>query len=133
MTKTDWRALPNAAHIDRILAHVKANPDKWIAASNSAWDAASDAAWNAACDAAWEAARHAACDAAWEAARHAATGAACDAAISAILVLIAWDDCAYLLDQKPAHVKIMALLGHQAAILIEPAVIAMYEETLETV
>ena len=36
-------------------------------------------------------------------------------------------------NQKPEHVKIMALLGHHAAMLLEPAVIAMYEEQMETV
>ena len=97
MKKSAWHDLPNAHHIDRIFAHLKANPDKW--------NAARDAAWNA------------------------ATGAA----MGAILALMAWDDCAYLLDQKPEHVKIIALLGHEASILLEPAVIAMYEETLETV
>ena len=89
MKKSSWSDLPNAHHIDRIIAHVKANPDKWNAAGGAAWDA--------------------------------------------ILALMAWDDCAYLLDQKPEHVKIIALLGHHAAILLETAVIAMYEEQMETI
>ena len=42
--KTAWAHLPNAAHIDRILAHLKAHPDKWTAA---AWGAAWGAAWDA--------------------------------------------------------------------------------------
>ena len=137
MKKSAWSDLPNAHHIDRILAHLKANPDKWNAAGGAAWEAACDAAWEAARHAAWEAAWHAAWDAAWGAARDAAwdaaRDAARDAAWGAILALMAWDDCAYLLDQKPEHVKIIALLGHQAAILLEPAVIAMYEEQMETV
>ena len=93
MKKTDWSELPNTAQIDRIIAHVKANPEKWTATYNAA--------------------------------RNAATGA--------ILALMAWDDCAYLIDQKPEHIKVMALLGHEASILLEPAVIAMYEEQMETV
>ena len=103
--RTKWADFPNAQYIDRIIAHLKANPKKW------------DATYNAARDAAWDAARDAARDAAW----------------GAILALMAWDDCAYLLDQKPEHVKIIALLGHHAAILLEPAVIAMYEEQMETI
>ena len=111
--RTKWADFPNAQYIDRIIAHLKANPKKWDATYNAARDAAWDAAWDAAYDAAWVAAGV--------------------AARGAILALIVWDDCAYLLDQKPEHVKIIALLGHEASILLEPAVIAMYEEILETV
>ena len=130
MERSAWHDLPNAKHIDRILAHLKANPDKWCSARLATYNngdyyeayyTGGGAVWYAANNAA----AHAASYATWRVTNH--------AALSATLALIAWDDCAYLLDQKPAHVKIMALLGHQAAILIEPAVIAMYEETLETV
>ena len=131
--RTKWADFPNAQYIDRIIAHLKANPKKWDATYNAARDAAWDAAWGAARDAAWDAARDAAWDAAWDAAYDAAWVAAGVAARGAILALIVWDDCAYLLDQKPEHVKIIALLGHEASILLEPAVIAMYEEILETV
>ena len=47
--KTQWSHLPNAAHIDRVLASVKAHPEEW----NAAWDAAGNAAWGAAGNAAW--------------------------------------------------------------------------------
>ena len=60
---TKWAHLSNAAHIDAVLASLKANPDEWYAA----WGAAQSAAWYAARDAAWYAAR----DAAWCAARDA--------------------------------------------------------------
>ena len=49
---TEWSHLPNAAHIDAVLASVKANPDDWNAARNAAWYAAWYAARNAALDAA---------------------------------------------------------------------------------
>lgn len=39
----EWNNLPNAAHIDRILASLKSHPDAWSAASR----AAGDAAWGA--------------------------------------------------------------------------------------
>jgi len=55
-----WDDLPNAKHIDRVLAHTAAHPKKWAAA----WDAARDAARAAA----WDAVRAAARDAAWDAA-----------------------------------------------------------------
>lgn len=105
---TAWAHLPNAAHIDRVLVHVAQNPE--------AWDATWDAAWGAA----WGAARDAARDAAWDAAR--------DAAWGVIAALVAWDDCAYLLDQTPDFLRAQTnLVGDPAALLLLPAVIAMKE------
>ena len=133
-----WSHLPNASHIDRILADLKANPTKWKATRALA---PQDAAWGAARYAAREAARYAAREAAWGAAREAAWGAAreaawgvawgvaneaaWDAVRSAIAALIAWDDCAHLLDSEPDEVKLLARLGVNAAILIYPACIAL--------
>ena len=125
MTNTAWAHLPNAPHIDRVLAHTKAHPDRWRAARGAAWRAARDAAWRAARDAAW--------GAAWDAARDAARGAALDAAWDtawgAMSALIAWDDCAGILDMPVDAVRFLAANGHQPAILLLPAVLAM-EETL---
>jgi len=125
MKQTAWADLPNAKHIDRILADLEKNPDGWYDARVAAWDAA----WTAAWDAAWDAARDAARDDAWYAARsaawNAAETAAWDAAQDAILALIAYDDCAYLLDEKPEHVQMLGLLGNQVAILLYPACVAL--------
>ncbi len=109
---TEWSHLPNAAHIDAVLASVEANPTDWSAA----WDAALDAALDAAWDAAYDAARGAALDAAWD--------AALDAAWSAILALIAYDDCAHMLDSDPGDLRILSKLGSHAATLMMPASIA---------
>jgi hypothetical protein len=65
------------------------------------WDEVRDAAWGAASDAAW--------GAAWD----------------ATLALIAWDDCNYLLEEKPENVKMLALLGNHAAVLLYPACVAL--------
>ena len=145
---TAWAHLPNAAHIDRVLAHLKQHPDRWDAAWDTARGAAWDAAWDTARGAAWNAARGAAWDAAWSAARaawDAARGPAWDAAWDAawaaawdaargaargvIAALVAWDDCAYLLDQTPDFLRAQINLvdGHHQAILLLPAVIAMKE------
>ena len=62
-TKTAWAHLPNAKHIDAVLADVKARPEVWTTARTAARDAAGDAAWDAAWRAAWDAARDAARDA----------------------------------------------------------------------
>ena len=124
----EWSHLPNAGHIDRILAHLKANPEKWSAAGDAAYYAAGIAAYSAAGAAAWDAAGDAAgvaWDAAWGAAGGAAWYAAYNAAGYAILALIAYDECAYLLNMKPDQVRVLAHLGARGAWLLLPAVIAL--------
>ena len=121
MTTTAWAHLPNAPHIDRVLAHFKAHPDRWSAAR----DAARDAAWGAA----WRAARDAARDAAWDAARDAAWDAARGAALDAVFTLIAWDDCAGILDMPVDAVRFLVANGHHPAVLLLPAVLAMEDKT----
>ena len=51
-----------------------------------------------------------------------------DAAHGTILALIAWDDCAHLLDSEPEHVKLLAALGVESAILLYPACIVFSKE-----
>jgi len=122
MTTTAWAHLPNAVHIDRILASLEAHPDKWTAAQTgehyaareTARDAARDAAWDAALDAAWDAAiRSAARDRAW--------GKAVDKATGAILALIAWDDCAIMLDLSEDALKLLRAVGDEQALLLSVA------------
>jgi hypothetical protein len=96
---TAWAHLPNAAHIDRVLASLAATPELW--------DAAWDAAWGAAWDAAWDDAR--------DDARGAARGA--------IAALVAGDDCAVFLDMPPDAVRLVAASGHHPAFLLLPAAI----------
>ena len=128
-----WSHLPNAKHIDAIIADLKVNPKKWAAAWDAALSAARlvdrSAARYAAWDAAWDAALSAARYAVWGAARYAVWGAALSAARyavwGAIAALVAWDDCSYLLVMTPEQVEVQALLGNHAAILMLPAVIAL--------
>jgi hypothetical protein len=144
---TAWAHLPNATHIDRVLAHAKQHPDRWgaawdaaqdaarAAALDAALDAARDAARDAAMDAARDAAMDAAWDAAWDAARYAAQdaalGAALDAARGACYALVAWDDCAPVLDMPADAVRLLAAVGHHPAVLLLPAVLAFEGETNE--
>ena len=107
-----WSRLPNAAHIDTILADVKARPETWAAAGGAAGGAARGAAWGAAEDAAWDAAR----------------GTARDAARGALYALIAWDESAALLDLTPDALRTIIStcegdVKYQAALLL-PAAIA---------
>ena len=122
---SEWSNLPNAAHIDRVLAHVRAHPDKWSAAWGSAWDAAYNAAYTAAYDAAYTAAY----DAAWDAARDAARGAARGAAWDACAALITWDEAGDLLSAPVATLRFLAQEEVPAAVLLLPAAIAMEEST----
>ena len=110
---TAWAHLPNAAHIDRVLAHVRANPDKWSAA----WDAA------------WDAARGAARGAARDAARGAAWGAARGAAGGSCAALVAWDEAGELMDKPVSLLRFLAQEEVPAAVLLLPAAIAMEGST----
>jgi hypothetical protein len=142
-----WSHLPNAKHIDWILASLKANPAKWNAAYNrssawvaawdgalceaqravcdknrsSAWNAARDSAWIAAWNEVWEAARewNAASDDVWEA----------EAAFGSIAALIAYVDCVKYLTMTPDELRVWgALSGDPACILLLPTAIVLHEE-----
>ena len=129
---SEWSHFANAKHIDRIIAHAKANPKAWNepgrdAAWYSAWDAARNAVRPAVYDVAWYSA--------WDAARNAANdavGAARFAARGAVLALVAWDYAGGLMDLPAEQVKVLALLGDQAALLMYPVIAAM-ETTQELV
>ena len=123
-----WSHLPNAKYIDRIIAHVKVNPTAW----DAAYEASRGAAWDAAWDAAWRVAYEASRDVAQDAADDAVVDAAWDAAWDALLALVAWDHASGLMDLPAEQVKVLALLGNQAAILMYPAIKIM-ETTQELV
>jgi hypothetical protein len=128
MTTTAWAHLPNAKHIDRILADLGQRPERWVAAPgarDAAWDATRDAAWDTGRDDAWGVAWDAAWDAAWGDTQDAARE---DAAWGATAALIAWDDCARLLDQPVDAVRLLAACGHHPAILLLPACIAFAKD-----
>jgi len=131
--KTTWADLPNSKYIDIILDLLKKDFAAWDAARDAAWDAV----WNASRDTARDTARDAARDAIWNTARDVSWAEAWAAVMNApsdivvvalsdaVRALIAWDDCGYLLDEKPEDVKMLALLGNQAAIMLYPACFAL--------
>ena len=127
-----WSHLANAKHIDRIIAHVEANRATWNAAK---W-AVSKAERSAARYAAFNAAAAVVADEAGANALsqrlQAAHDAACDAANTAILALVVWDQAGGLMNLPAEQVKVLAILGDQAAILMYPAIVAM-ETTQELV
>ena len=126
-TKTAWAHLPNAKHIDAVLADVKVRPEAWTTARSAVQDAAWDEAWGAVQDAAWDEAR----DVAWTAAWGAVQDAARDAAWGAIAALVTWDSSADLLDCTPDVLRTMIDLAeppvcHQAALLLPYAIVRMH-------
>jgi|AntAceMinimDraft_13_1070369.scaffolds.fasta_scaffold131026_1 hypothetical protein len=132
-TEIPWAHLPNAVHIDRILASVKENPEKWDAA-RSARSAARDA-YTAARSAAYTAARSAARIAAYTAAYTAARSAVVaweDAVVAqdAVAALVAWDDCAYMLDMPEDALKVLRAVGSQPAVLLSVAAKVLRAENI---
>jgi hypothetical protein len=121
-----WSDLPNAQHIDRVLASLKEHPEIWAEAGGTDRSAAfRNTAWVAICDSArsdvWNETRLAARDAARLATPDAAWGAAWDA----FLALVAYDDCDQYLNMTSEELKVWSLLTEQpAAMLLLPAVIA---------
>ena len=114
MTTTAWAHLPNAAHIDRVIASAKANPDQWEevrpAARYAAWQVVRVQAW----DAAWHDMNIQHRQAAWAAGQTDAR----NTPQYAILALCAYDDCAYMLDSDPGELAILAKFGDHRAVLL---------------
>ena len=127
MTATAWAHLSNAAHIDRILTSSKKSPKKWDEAQYAARDEAWAAAWHAVQNPARYVARDAAFNAIKIPARGIAWDAAWDAARGTILALVAWDDCAYILELPEDVLKVLRAVGNEQAILLSTAAHALRE------
>ena len=118
MTTTAWAHLPNARHIDAVLAHAKAHPGRWrgdgVGTSwPDAWDALLDAARGAVWDALQYSAWAASSNTSWVTIR------------GACLALFAVDDAGLLMDMPVDAVRTLAAAGHPPAVLILPARLAM--------
>lgn len=134
----EWDNLPNAKHIDRVLASLKANPEKWNAVLDEVWSASYDIAWCASYNIAWDVvdrsaralARNAAYNAAYQAARGETRSDGRRAARRTILGLVAYDNCAHLLDSTPDELLILHTLGDERAALFIPAAKVFSEEKI---
>ena len=111
---TSWAHLPNAVHIDRVLASALANEYRWVQVRTeergAAWHDAQSVAWNVA---------YANDEKGWYAAWAGMPTPA--AALDAVLALIAYDDCAYMLDSDPGELAIVAKFGDHRAVMLLPA------------
>ena len=113
-----WSYLLNADHINRVIASTKASPDEWSKVKTAQWEVARDPAWNILIEQRqWAVMEVIAQAAGWSVAQPLAQAAGYDA----ILALIAYDDCAYMLDSDPSELAILAKLGDHRAILLLPA------------
>ena len=133
-----WSHLPNAALIDRVLVSANCESDKWC----QAWDqtfsvgAIVDGLMMAAMDRAKDEVKDTDRDVnrneLWMAinvgVQMISNTTARTAARCVIIALVAWDDCAYLLDTDPEKVQTLALIGHPAAALLLPSVYAFQKE-----
>ena len=122
---TKWAHLPNAVHIDRVNASVLANPDHWKVHSESQAAARRKTPEAARARAGREAIQAIQIEpgkyAAWVSSRAVVDGIDTWVVRGAVLALIAYDDCAYMLDSDPGELAILAEFGDNRAILLLPA------------
>jgi len=124
-----WSHLPNAKHIDAVIASLKAHPQEWIDAWNICKE---DSVWavmlDAACCEAWDVCKKdLSRSGVWDATLTAAQYAAQDA----VLALMAYDDCAHLLYSDPREVELLAKFNVTAAVLIWPTSMVMSKNLRE--
>ena len=116
---TDWAHLPNAAHIDRVIAIANVSPHcRAVGWDKEWWAAPRDAAWSKAWNTVQDAGRSAEYNAAWATAVRESVR---ESVRDAVLALCAYDDCAYMLDSAPGELAILAKFGDPRAILLLPA------------
>ena len=126
-----WSHLPNAAHIDRVIASAHQHTLIWHESYDADWDEVRTQAQNAVRDrnADWNKSRMSAWYAAWDEVFMVV------AAHDAILALVFYDDCAHYLDMPSDKLQVWALVSKRpAAVLLLPSVIAFERiRELETV
>jgi hypothetical protein len=133
--------MPNAKHLDRILADLHRHPKRWGVAWEEARDAVCGIArqeamgaawrqlWTPALSAALDTGGRSVADFLWDAVKQAREpGEATHAAWGATAALVVWDDCAHLLRQPVDAVRLLAACGHHPAVLLLPAVMAFAKD-----
>jgi len=116
-----WDHLPNAVHIDRVIASANSYPKLW----EQAWDQVGNQAWNQARVQVWKQGR----DQAWNQAGNRESDQARNESRSAILALVAYDDCATYLQLPIDQLEMLYHLNeHPACILLQPAVLVFAME-----
>jgi len=135
---TAWNHLPNAEHIDRILADLFDNTVNWSKACylTTPWNADFSAARDEAYDVGRAAVGDAVLNAAWDASFNEALGAiryeVRELAYSAIMALVAWPESADYLNLPVNQVRVLAELGDRRARLMSH-IVWIYKNSKEVV
>ena len=110
--------LPNAVHIDRVIVSAQAKPHRW----KELWDASGKGKHIVALKATLDAICSRERLKAWHLVRMDAVEKNLPTeSWDAIIALIAYDDCAYMLDSDPGELAILAAFGDPRAVLLLPA------------
>lgn len=122
---TMWSHLKNATHIDKVIAHLKANPKLWTHKDEEG--AVCSTRHANACSAAWAEARELDRYREWDSARCAAWLASSYRAIDAISALVAWDFAGNLMCYQPDQLLHLSNVepDNHAVVLLLPAVIVL--------
>jgi hypothetical protein len=125
-----WDHLPNAAHIDRVIASATAYPELWEQVRALAWDSLKwDKVWGQAWHQAWHQVMAQGRDKVWDQSWYLARDQAWGQARGGILALIAYDDSAKYLDLPLDQLEMLYLLNeHPTCILLQPAVFVFEKE-----
>jgi hypothetical protein len=134
---SEWKDLPNAKHIDRVLASVKTHPEVWGAFRvvshelSTIFDSVRDKAWHAIRAKEWSAAWNAVQNTVLDATREQSNFLLSHARVSAWFVLtalVAYDDCEWMLGISSEKLRVWSeLTQNPAAILLLPAVVVFEE------
>ena len=123
-----WDHLPNAHHIDWVLESVKQHPKEWLDAWNTTfvyWNTTSVETQDMILDVAWARAHATILDTDRGWTWHSNRVSIESSSQSTVMALVAYDDCAHLLDMPSEKLRAWALLREQpAAVLQLPSVIA---------
>lgn len=117
---SEWSLFPNAQHIDRVIASYNATPQRWhdsmkydsVVASGAFYDAYVVATKKG---------REGAYKPAWEQITRSNYVRQQGTVLNAIVALIAYDNIAYMLQEKPEHVELLAVMDVLGAVLLLPA------------
>ena len=110
MTTTPWAHLPNAVHIDRVIAIANVSPHCRAVGWDKGWSVAQEKAWNIA----WWLAQE---EGKWDTMRDKQQSLEWGAR-QAMLALCVYDECAYMLDSDPGELAILAAFGDPRAVLL---------------
>ena len=130
MQKQRWKTLPNAKYISAVITSVVRYPKDWRTASATARAIKIAHSFEESETTCEKLGRRREKYDAWQEISPLTpmNYSEWQAAWCAILALIAYDDCAHFLTDKPEHVRLMAELGHDAARLLYPACLVMHDE-----